>query len=144
VRAGLVATQRAWAEGGVHPDPEAVEVLEELSRQGLRLGLCSNALYPPDLMREQLVRLGLARFFDATLFTSEIGWRKPSERVFRELLVRLELPAREVWFVGDDWEADILGARRAGLTPILAPGGSSRDAATTVLAEWAELPRLLT
>ncbi|MGH7610706.1 MAG: hypothetical protein ACREN4_01670, partial [Candidatus Dormibacteria bacterium] len=41
VRAGLVATQRAWAEGGVHPDPEAVEVLEELSRQGLRLGLCS-------------------------------------------------------------------------------------------------------
>ncbi|MGH7608792.1 MAG: HAD family hydrolase [Candidatus Dormibacteria bacterium] len=142
VRRALLGTQRAWVEG-VLPDPTALPVLAQLQHRGLRLGLCSNALYPPDLMREQLARLGLAGYFHATLFTSEIGWRKPAARVFQELLARLELPADQVWFVGDDWEADIVGSRRSGMRALVAPGGCSRDPAVPVLGGWPDLLQMI-
>jgi putative hydrolase of the HAD superfamily len=77
------------------------------------------------------------------LFSSEIGWRKPDPRVFTEILGRMGLPARSVWFVGDEWVADIEGARDAGMRAILAPGATAPMAGAEQLTQWDDLLALL-
>jgi HAD superfamily hydrolase (TIGR01509 family) len=132
------ALQRAWVEGVVPVEP-ARRALASLCEKGVRLGLLSNAPYPAYLMNEQMERLGLRRFFEVTLFSSEVGWRKPSPQVFAELLQRLGLPGSAAWFVGDEWEADIEGARAAGMRAILAPGAPARETGAEQLWSWDEL-----
>jgi len=136
------ALQRAWVEGATLIEP-ALAVLRRLRDQGVRTGLCSNAPYPPWLMYEQLDRLGLRRYLDAVLFSSEIGWRKPDPRIFAEILARMALPASSVCFVGDDWAADIKGAQQAGMRAILAPGAVAPDDSAERLGRWEELQNLL-
>ncbi|MGH7643709.1 MAG: HAD family hydrolase [Candidatus Dormibacteria bacterium] len=134
--------QRSWAEG-VAPLEAAREVLATLKARGLRLALCSNAPFPPHLMYEQLERFQLRQYFDAALFSSEIGWRKPDPRIFAEMLRRLGLPAAAVWFVGDEWEADIEGATGAGMRAILAPGASAGREGAEQLLRWGDLLTML-
>ncbi len=136
------ALQRAWIQG-VMPIESARRVVARLHEQGMPLGLCSNAPFPPHLMDEQLEHLGLRQYFDATLFSSEIGWRKPDPRIFAEMLDRLGLAAESVWFLGDEWEADIQGASAAGMRPILAPGASGLGSGVERLARWDDLLALL-
>ncbi|MGC1185269.1 MAG: HAD-IA family hydrolase [Candidatus Dormiibacterota bacterium] len=133
------AIQRAWVDGVVVV-PEARLSLIAVREMGLRTGLCSNAPFPPDLMYEQLERLELRQYFDAVLFSSEIGWRKPDPQIFAELLARLGLPAASVWFVGDEWEADIQGARSAGMRAFLAPAVAAPPGEMEQLSRWADLP----
>ncbi|HVB14378.1 MAG TPA: HAD family hydrolase [Candidatus Dormibacteraeota bacterium] len=136
------ALQRAWATGVVPIEP-AREVLATLKERGFRLALCSNAPFPAQLMHQQLERLDLRRYLDAVLFSSEIGWRKPDPRIFAEMLRRFRLPAQAVWFLGDEWEADIEGARAAGMRAILAPGSRAPVAGAEQLAQWSDLLVLL-
>jgi putative hydrolase of the HAD superfamily len=136
------ALQRAWV-AGANPVGPALRVVNQLRERGVRIGLCSNAPYSPDLMYEQLDRLDLRRYFDAVVFSSEIGWRKPDPRIFSELLQRIGLPASSVWFVGDDWEADIEGARGVGMQAILAPAGKAPVAAAAQLSQWGDLVKRL-
>jgi HAD superfamily hydrolase (TIGR01509 family) len=133
-----VALQRAWVEG-VAPIEPAREVLAGLKERGIRLALCSNAPFPPRQMHEQLERFHLVGYFDAVLFSSEIGWRKPDSRIFAEMLQRLRLPARSVWFIGDEWEADIEGATAAGMKAILAPGARAPESGADQLTAWSDL-----
>lgn len=137
-----VALQRAWVAGASPVEP-ALRVLDQLKARGVRVGLCSNAPYPPALMYEQLDRLELRRYFDAVLFSSEIGWRKPDPRIFSELLTRLGLPPSSVWFVGDEWEADIEGARGVGMRAILTPAAKAPDEAAAQLSHWGDLVKLV-
>jgi HAD superfamily hydrolase (TIGR01509 family) len=136
------ALQRAWVEGAAPVEP-ALQALRRLREQGVQIGLCSNAPYPPALMYEQLDRLDLRRYFDAVVFSSEIGWRKPDPRIFSEVLARMALPANSVWFVGDDWEADIKGAQHAGMRALLAPGVTAPDGSAEQLGRWEDLENLL-
>jgi HAD superfamily hydrolase (TIGR01509 family) len=137
-----VALQRAWVSGASPVEP-ALRVVDQLKERGVRIGLCSNAPYPPALMYEQLDRLGLRRYFDAVLFSSEIGWRKPDPRIFSEVLTRMGLRPSSVWFVGDDWEADIQGAREAGMRALLAPAAKAPEATAVQLSRWGDLVTLL-
>jgi HAD superfamily hydrolase (TIGR01549 family) len=137
-----VALQRAWVEGAAPVEP-ALEALRRLREQDVRIGLCSNAPYPPALMYEQLERLDLRRYFDAVLFSSEIGWRKPDPRIFAEVLARMALPVTSVWFVGDDWEADIKGAQQAGMRALLAPGATAPEESAERLQRWEDLQDFL-
>lgn len=132
------AHQRAWM-AAVVPIPEAVEALRRLRDRGILVGLCSNAPYPPSLMREQLLQLGLADHFDAVVFSSEVGWRKPSPVPFQELLGQLGTRAQDSWFIGDEVVADMEGAKAVGMTPLLAPGIEAPSYQGARLASWGAL-----
>lgn len=62
--------------------------------------------------------IGLARYFERSLAAREAGVLKPDPRIFRMLLAAAGLEAGQVTHVGDDPEADVIGARRAGVTPV--------------------------
>jgi putative hydrolase of the HAD superfamily len=98
------------------PYPETVEVLQELRRRGHPLAIVSNWDVS---LREVLDRTGLTRFFDAIVISAELGAAKPSARPFAAALAALDAPADGAVHVGDTYAEDVLGARAAGVTPVL-------------------------
>jgi HAD superfamily hydrolase (TIGR01458 family) len=76
---------------------------------------------------------------------------KPSMAYFDAALEALDAEPSLTWMVGDDWEADIVGAQRCGLKTILVRTGKFRpDAversgvtADAILSSIADLPRWL-
>lgn len=142
-RVACAVLQPPWAEV-VTVRSGALEALSRLREAGLRLGLLSNAPYPPAVLHRILGRVGLAPLLDAAIFSSEVGVRKPSPTAFQLLLGRMGVGAGETWFVGDEWRPDVLGARRAGLWPLLAPGAEpARDSETVRLDSFSELVELV-
>ncbi|MGB5102209.1 MAG: HAD family hydrolase [Steroidobacteraceae bacterium] len=80
-------------------------------RQRFRLFAISNG-------NADLGVIGLAGYFEGSLAAREAGMLKPDPRIFRLLLERAGLEPRQAVHVGDDPEADVEGARRAGIVPV--------------------------
>lgn len=122
--------QEAWFEG-VRVYPEVADVLVELRSAGLRLGVCSNAPYRPASMRDQLRHTGIGVLVDAAVFSAEVGWRKPSPRIFEAALRALGAAPAATVFVGDRPREDVAGAHAAGMRAVLV----RRDAVGAALTE---------
>ena len=60
--------------------------------------------------------LDMYRWFSTDrIFISEVtGFIKPDIEVFRYAEEQLQLQPQDIWYVGDTYEADVLGAKRAG------------------------------
>jgi HAD superfamily hydrolase (TIGR01509 family) len=106
------------------PDPDAVPVLRELARRGVRLGVVSNA---DGRVRAQLERAGLAPFFDVIVDSAEVGVSKPDPAIFRLAAARMGVAPGDAIYVGDIYQVDVAGARAAGMRALwLAPGADGR------------------
>ena len=89
------------------------ELLEELHERGRGVYLLSNA--QTDFTRPEIEMLGLTRYFDGILLSSEQGCRKPSPVFFRRLLEQYRLNPAESIMTGNDEAADIAGAQSVGM-----------------------------
>lgn len=94
----------------------AAELVAKLQGMGLQVCLASNF----DRRLHQI----MAGFrqelrFDAIFVSSEIGFRKPDPRFYREVLNRLSQPAEAVAMVGDRWWEDFATPTTVGLTSFL-------------------------
>lgn len=96
-------------------DAQAVAVVDELRRKGLRLALVSNMLLPGRLLAARLARAGALACFDSIVVSSDAGYMKPHPEIFRRALRETRLEPEEVLFVGDTYGQDIVGAKRVGL-----------------------------
>ncbi|MCI4351079.1 MAG: HAD family hydrolase [Thermoplasmata archaeon] len=100
------------AATGVH------EALEQLKARGLRLGIVSNVVFEAETgVRGVLRRLDLDRYFDARTFSSGRPWGKPRPELFWTCLAQMHRPPSSAVHIGDG-PYDVLGAFRAGLTPV--------------------------
>jgi putative hydrolase of the HAD superfamily len=99
--------------------PENLRVLQSLRELDLRIGVVSNAHFLPELMREDLARLGIARYVDDAVFSAEIGVRKPHPAIFLKVLKELDVHPAEAVFVGDRVRDDIGGAKGLGMRGVL-------------------------
>lgn len=97
--------------------PGAPEMLAELRARGIRTGVISNLGWSCEALTERLTRL-LGHTFEFVIVSSEYGVRKPNPLLFCVALNKAKLPAWDVWFCGDQIEADIHGARNAGIFPV--------------------------
>lgn len=92
--------------------PEVRGVLDGLREEGLQLGVISNYMDDlPGIVR----RLGLGDVLSTVTFSQEAGAEKPDPRPFDLALQRAGCARSEALHVGDSFEADYLGASRAGL-----------------------------
>ena len=110
--------QEGWLNS-VHVGPDVIGTLEALRVQGLRLGIVSNAAYRPRLMKQQLAALGLADFFDAVTFSSEVGVRKPHPAIYADALRKLGSDPSRTLFVGDRVREDVQGPQAQGMRAVL-------------------------
>jgi putative hydrolase of the HAD superfamily len=57
----------------------------------------------------------LSSYFNVIVNSEDAGYRKPSKEIFDFALQKAGALASESLMVGDDWDADIIGARDAGM-----------------------------
>lgn len=93
---------------------DAAAVIEQLRGAGIGVGIVSNCL-SGDAARHQLEADGLLSLFDVTVFSNEVGVRKPGPDILSLALTALGSDAARTCFVGDRVDRDILAARRAQL-----------------------------
>jgi HAD superfamily hydrolase (TIGR01509 family) len=115
----IVALDHSAYSKSLAVEPEVLETLDHLRKDGKCLGLVSNLTLLPDLVRQDLDRMSLGSRLDATVFSSEVGVRKPDPRIFRVALERLGSDPAETVFVGDRLYDDISGAEAVGMRAIL-------------------------
>lgn len=98
-------------------EPEVVPFLARL-RERYALGFVSN--YPDaPAIRASLEAHGLAPYFSAVVISGELGLCKPHPLLFASVLHGLGgLPSRAVAYVGDNWLADVQGAKRVGMAMV--------------------------
>jgi HAD superfamily hydrolase (TIGR01549 family) len=119
VRSGahaLAATQRVEYLCNERLIDGATETLEQLAHAGLRLAIVSNNTLDEQLGK--LDRLAIGGFFDAVIVSADHGVAKPDAELFEIALREIECDASEAMHVGDNWNADVIGARNAGVKPI--------------------------
>lgn len=101
-----------WEE--VPPGVDAA--LQRFRAAGLTLAVVSNA---NGTVRRLFERLGLLGHFEAILDSAVEGVEKPDPRLFRLALERVGGKAETAVHVGDVYHVDVVGARAAGIRPIL-------------------------
>lgn len=68
-----------------------------------------------DCIRRPLERDGLLPYLQGVVVSADVGFVKPHEAMFAALCDALALPPQQIVHVGDDWDADVLGAGAAGM-----------------------------
>ncbi len=98
------------------PFDDVVPALRELRAGGARLVVASNWDWS---LHEVLPRVGLGGLLDGVVTSAEVGARKPAVEVFERALSIAGVPAARAIHVGDSYDEDVLGARAAGVEPVL-------------------------
>ncbi len=123
--------------------PGAGEALSRL-RARAAIGVVTN--HRVEEQRRKLSVIGLATAIDFLVTSEEVGVAKPHPEIFRRALDRAGVPARAAVMIGDSWEADVLGARAAGIRPIWLHRSRGRPRDPSIaqeIAGWRPVDRLL-
>ena len=113
---------RVSAHMGSEYKPESIvpdevrNALAQLKQNGYRMAVLSNRDRP---FLETLETHAIHEFFEFSVAGGEVNSYKPEPGLFEHALQRAGMSAQEAVYVGDNYFADVVGARRAGLTPIL-------------------------
>lgn len=118
-----------------HAYEDAAPTLRALRAAGLRSVVVSNWDWS---LHERLAETGLAELVDGAIASAEIGSAKPDRAIFAAALELAGTAPGQTWHVGDTPEADVAGARAAGIHPVLivrdgvAPAGAVRSLAELI------------
>lgn len=105
--------------------PDAEPTLRRLNDDGFRLGIVSNA--PPDVA-DTITQMGLAKYVPVIVVSGMVGVSKPNPDIFRIALKGVGVEPGEAVHVGDLYDADVKGARNAGIVGILLDRDGSQGA----------------
>jgi putative hydrolase of the HAD superfamily len=103
--------------------PGARDGLRALAETGVRLGIISNAdgLIGQRLTEKEILQVGpgVGVPVECVIDSGAVGVMKPDPRIFHLALDAMALTAADAWYVGDMPGIDVVGARAAGLHPVL-------------------------
>ena len=122
---------------------DTVPTLQHLRDAGFKLAIVSNWDTPLDPLAE---RLGIAHYFDIIVASHDTRVRsaKPDPHIFNYTLAAVGVSAEETVHVGDTYAADIIGAKNAGIRPILIDrDGTQTGRWDETIQSLSELPALL-
>ena len=85
-------------------------------RRGHPHGVISNWVWgAPELLHD----VDLVRHFEGLAISARVGFMKPNQRIFEHALEQLRGTPDKSIHVGDSYAADVVGARRVGIAPVL-------------------------
>ena len=120
--------------------PDVLPCLEALS--AYPLGMITNG--DGKQQRQKLQRTGIAEYFTSVVISGDIGVAKPEREIFDRSAQELGISPRELLFIGDNPQADVLGAIQAGWQCIwLNRTGSEQTVAAATVTELTEVPNLI-
>jgi HAD superfamily hydrolase (TIGR01549 family) len=137
-QAGVFATEVDIAEGteaimratldDISPVDGVIDLVRELKREGVRLGIVSSAVYHPFLLWS-LDRYGIRDAFDSISTSASVGWYKSRPEIYWSALESLGSSNHQALHIGDSARFDVATGRRAGLKTIWfqRPGATPLD-----------------
>jgi len=114
------------------PFPHTAEVLTELARRQISIGVCTNKAEAP--ARSTLEKTGLAIHVSALVGGDSGYGLKPDPRPLQACVEKLGLRSADVVYVGDH-RVDVATARAAGIPVIVVGYGYAGSAASTLGAD---------
>lgn len=96
--------------------PETDVVLQALKNEGIKLVLVTNS---PPTSKNAFNRLNLAKFFDRTVFSCDVGVMKPDREIFKIAIKGFNIESKKILMVGNSMDKDVNSAIAAGLNAIL-------------------------
>ncbi len=91
----------------------AFELLEYLSAKNYRLHILSNGFKEVTYRKCELS--GIKNYFDTITSADEINIRKPQPEIYEYALQKAQAKKEESAMIGDDWIADVEGAKSFGM-----------------------------
>ena len=144
MRAMFGVTQTNWLA-----EADAIPTLERIKSCGMRLGMISNAS-DDDNTQALIDKARLRPYFEYVISSARFGMRKPDPGIFRAALAHFGASPEVAVMVGDNYEADIAGARAVGMQGIWITGraagplpAQSQVQADAVVATLSEIPAAL-
>ena len=138
---------RVSAHMGTEYRPESIvpdevrSTLDALKQAGYILAVLSNR---NDSFVDLLNEHKIGEFFDFSIAAGEVQVWKPDPGLFEHALKRAGVSAQQAIYVGDNYFADVVGSRSAGLTPVLLdPLGIFPEADCLIIKTFDELKSIL-
>ena len=121
--------------------PGAVEVLRYLNEK-YHLHIITNGFL--ETQHVKMERSGIKDYFKAVIISDGLGYLKPDKRIFEFALKKAEAELEDSVMIGDDYNADIVGAREIGMDQIyLRSKRMPHKKATYQISELKELMEIL-
>lgn len=102
---------------------DTIFTLEKLKSLGIPVYLLSNTIFKKNTMLKIIKEYDIEKFFINTYFSADYKIRKPHKDFFNVVYEEIKtqnhgINLRDVYFIGDNLEADIKGAEDFGFTPV--------------------------
>ena len=91
----------------------AQELVEYLKLCGYRMHMCSNGFH--EVQYKKLRACGLTEYFDTVILSEDAGYNKPAPQLFDYALQKSGADRNSTLMIGDNFQTDILGAKRSGI-----------------------------
>jgi putative hydrolase of the HAD superfamily len=122
--------------------PGVREAMEYLNKK-YDLHIITNGF--DEVQRVKMQANDLNSYFKTITTSEEAGAKKPSEKIFIRAMVKSGAAADESLMIGDDFDADIMGAKNVGMDQMLVrhEGGKNGYDCTYVIENFDEIPTYL-
>ena len=102
---------------------DTISTLEQLNLLGIPVYLLSNSIFKKNVMKKIINQYDLEKYFINIHFSADYKVRKPHKDLFKIVFDDIKnydasIEKEQVYFIGDNFEADILGAESFGFTPV--------------------------
>ena len=119
----------------------ARELMDYLKAKGYRLHMCSNGFH--EVQYKKLRSCGLDNHFDTIVLSEDAGVNKPSPLFFDYAIQTTGAQKSTTLMIGDNFQTDILGAKRYGLDTAYFNRFPDYPAAEPVTYEVTQLRQLM-
>ncbi|MEZ0541557.1 YjjG family noncanonical pyrimidine nucleotidase [Fibrella arboris] len=125
-----------------HLTESALDILNHLHGR-YRMHIITNGF--AEIQAVKMAAAEIAHFFDEIVTTQSADAKKPNPRIFEFALQATGASKTDSLMVGDNYEADILGAKAVGLDTVFynPKGETVADPATYDIRHWHELMAIL-
>lgn len=108
---------------------------------GVPMGVVSNCAFSQEVIRYELAKYGLADHLAFVMVSADYSVRKPNPLLFETAAAKLGVAPENIWFVGDQLDLDIEGAKSAGMKAVwLSPLESAAvNGPALRFASWQEI-----
>ena len=92
------------------------DVLDYLTEKKYKLHIITNGF--EEVTHRNIDGSGMTKYFETVTSADDVGVRKPNPKIFDQCLKVANATKAESILIGDDWIADVLGAKNYGLDVI--------------------------
>ncbi|WP_346869465.1 HAD family hydrolase [Clostridium sp. UBA5119] len=89
-----------------------------LDEKKIKYAALSNSSFTSETLRYELKESGLNTNFQFIMSSCEYCLRKPNKLLFDLAAKKLGVDPSDIWFIGDSYKYDMIGAKSAGMLPI--------------------------